>query len=216
MRVVSFNVLAFNTDTDALAEELRHCAGDVVALFEVTDAHLVALEAVLPEHRVLSWPAGAVSGAVVASRFPFASSAVHPGRSIRVELGCDGGPSVTLWAAHPTSPRAQRGGIKAWVYEHEHLREQLAGDASCCLMVVGDLNATPHHRMLRQTLRRGRVGLVRSPLSRGTWRHPVLGWMAALDHIAARGPVEVITTGVGRPAGSDHRPVWADVVIHPC
>jgi endonuclease/exonuclease/phosphatase (EEP) superfamily protein YafD len=214
VRVVSFNVLWTNDDTDAIAAELERLDADVVALFEVTDRHLSELDAVLGPHRVECCPDGAASGAVLASWRPLAASEVHSNRAIRVEIETDGGSPLSVWAVHPTSMRDSVDGVKAWVYEHEHLREQLAADPSDVVVAVGDFNATPHHRLLRQTLRRGRLGLIRHPLAGGTWRHPTLGWLASLDHVAVRGPVTVTGSGVGAACGSDHRPVWADLAVH--
>jgi endonuclease/exonuclease/phosphatase family metal-dependent hydrolase len=54
------------------------------------------------------------------------------------------------------------------------------------------------------------------------WRRAVLGptWPAhrphsQIDHILVRGAVEIVSGGVGRALGSDHRPISVELRIHP-
>ncbi len=218
LRLRSWNVEASN-DPAAVVAGVAAEPADVTALFEPTAAMLEAL-------RTAGIPAAvSLTGRSARGRWPpdyFGVAVLGPVAgvvhrieatcAVRVELpiaGADGRPAV-LWAIRPTAPICSWR-VASWrAFWTAFDRRLRAEDPARALVVCGDLNTTIWHRPLQDlALRHGLRSARRGALG-GTWRHPVLGWRATLDHVLVRG-LAVRDARLAAAHGSDHRPIVVDL-----
>jgi len=87
-------------------------------------------------------------------------------------------------------------------------REPLSDRAGPGAIAVGDFNATAWTPAVRE--------LAAAGWSRATPLVPTWNFVLPIDHVlATRGRWQMEHSGVGPRTGSDHRPVWADLVLRP-
>lgn len=233
LRVATFNVGVGRTKWKTLARVIADLDADIVGLQELTDENAELLGDALAEaypHRFLY--GGGTLGMGVLSRHPFDDverlSSSWPGRdSLRTVVHTPAGP-VTLTVAHPHQPVAVPG-VNGWtayrqdpgfVADIDRLVGAVEGRGTTLL--IGDLNLPERHTAYR-TLRA--AGLVDAFHAAGwgfgvTWPQvrvfhglPVPP-LVRLDYIWCTPDVTPLRAWVGaEDAGSDHRPVVADVRI---
>lgn len=224
IRVFSANLLAFNRDTSAIADEIAACDADVIMLQEFTphwrDALAPRLEDRYP-YQVLA-PQTDCFGVAIYSKWRYAEAprvdvrlGREPAPQIRAVVQTALGP-IVFYNIHLVPPTSV-----TWSTEQ---RLELADLLDCVraetlpLVVSGDFNFTLdslHHARVRDVGLRDVHEIV--GFGRGsTW--PVKRWTRyvpgiRLDHIYISSQLTAVNCGQGVGLGSDHRPVSARIAI---
>ncbi|WP_433065745.1 endonuclease/exonuclease/phosphatase family protein [Dactylosporangium sp. CS-033363] len=224
LRVMCANLLFGRNATLAFVDQLKIDDVDVLAVQELTDEGLAALDdagidALLPHRVVSTAPGGGGSG--LFSRHPIEDPAARslggiPMQQTSATVHVPGAGPVLIESAHPYPPR--QGRVRIW-------QQQIATQAVPSALgppriLLGDFNATLDHAVLRKLLRagyrdaaaeRGRGLAATWPYKTETlpfWTPPI-----TLDHVLIDARIGVREYGT-RPAGeSDHRPVVAELVL---
>jgi vancomycin resistance protein VanJ len=231
LRVMTTNLLGFNTDTAGVLAALRASGADLIALQELNPEQARAIQRELSEeypYQVLD-PRQGVRGGGVISRYPLTPTGEQVGgrwigepQVVQVDVK---GQAVTFIRLHALSGAAQYRAREAAV----RALDEYAARHSGPLIVAGDLNATPlntAHRLLTRHLRDaweaqgwGLGHTFPGALSPGSSR-PVIGgvpvprWLIRIDYILYAHGVAATAAGIGPWDGtSDHRPVLADLVL---
>lgn len=206
----SANLHAYNTDVEAIAASIAASNADVVALVEVGPGlDQRALDVMLAgyPHRAIRGaplhPRAALS--LIASRRPLTDlDLVIPslsvvGAVVETPLG-----PVTVAGAHMTRP---------WPFQiqWEQIRqaEGLSGwvrSVSGPVVVAGDFNSVSSARIGKIIKSDG--GLIPAPGWPGTWPSalPAIGGIT-IDQVYRTPDLALVERNLGRPNGSDHRPV---------
>ena len=213
IRLYSANLWVRNDDLDAIAASIRQADADVVMLIELGDAtapHLDALVGDYP-HRIASArfdrPNGAVRS-VIASRYPLVAlprpdTFEAVGATAMTPLG-----PVNLVSVHLTRP---------WPFEEswgqisqtmalDEMLQNLGGP----VVVAGDFNSVSNARIGKMVQRD--IGLRPAPGFPGTWPAAVPSALAiTIDQVYASPDLAFLSRRLGRPTGSDHRPVVTEI-----
>lgn len=213
IRIYSANLWVRNRDLDAIAASISQADADVVMLIELGDAtepHLDALVGPYP-YRIASpridRPNGAVRS-VIASRYPLTvlpspAGVEAVGARAATPLG-----ALNLVSIHLTRP---------WPFEESWgqisqtmaLDEMLQG-LSGPVVVAGDFNSVSTARIGKQVQRD--IGLRPAPGFPGTWPASLPSALAiTIDHVYASPDLAFVSRRLGRPTGSDHRPVVTEI-----
>lgn len=216
VRVYSANMRALNTDVDAIRLSIFAANADVVVLIEVGDAPAARLDQVLPNHpyRIISPRIDRPSGAarsVVAARWPLSAIRDRPdglhavGATIRTPLG-----PLNVLGVHLTRPwpfQEQWGQISQTM-----ALEAVVSDLSGPVVVAGDFNSVSSARIGRQVQRE--IGLSPAPGFPGTWPSAVPSpFSVTIDQVYRSPDLAVVSRRLGRPTGSDHRPVVTEITL---
>jgi endonuclease/exonuclease/phosphatase (EEP) superfamily protein YafD len=221
LRVMTANLLFGGADAAALIALVRDERVDVLAVQEFTsgaadELDRLGLGELLP-HRQLG-PDEWARGSALYARFPLRDGGVRRnGGGFNQAYGTllvPGAPPVLVESVHPMAPHSLDV-LAAW---RTDLAAQPPATPDGPLRVLaGDFNATLDHAPLRRLLATGYVdaadatgdGLV------GTWG-PYDGDLippVAIDHVLADRRIAVRDTRVHSLAGSDHRPVLAELTL---
>ena len=214
MRLYSANLWARNGDVEAIAASIRAADADVVVLIELGDAPAARLDEVLAgyPHRVATPRIDRPSGparSVIASRLPLAAIADRPDglHAVAATVSTSEGP-VHLLGVHLTRPwpfQEQWGQISQTM-----VLEAIVEDLDGPVVVAGDFNSVSSGRIGRQV--RGDIGLHPAPGFPGTWPSflpSALG--VTIDHVWATPDLAFVSRRLGKPNGSDHRPVVTEI-----
>jgi endonuclease/exonuclease/phosphatase (EEP) superfamily protein YafD len=214
LRIVSANLLHTNTDYDRAVRALSALDAGVVVTCEVTPqarAALRALEAQFPHVLDTCRPNG-LYGIAIFSRFPLTlRSRGEGGDSMPRHLAVDldvGGRIIALVAIHPTNP--------LWLDSAHRIPGEFAATAALCraapaeLVLIGDCNIAGWSHWAR--LLESEAGVGNDRRIRPSWPR----WLPApirlpLDHVWVRGRVQLAAARLGKPLGSDHLPLIADL-----
>lgn len=217
VRLVSSNVLMVNDDPSELVREVLEEQPDILIFQEFTPAVRDRMAATTWLTR-LERPADHSYGLALYSRFPLVDHEfidLHGVDWLRAVLDVHG-QQVEVWNVHtlaPYKPSFHRG----WLLQVPELA-RAAAEVERPLVLAGDLNLTPQHpaydqltEVLDDAYRRcGRAIAWTWPANdvHLTWVPPI-----RIDHVlvSAHWRCAAIREGVG--AGSDHRPVIADLVV---
>lgn len=214
VRLYSANLWARNTDVDAIIASVQAADADIVVLIELGDAPAGRLDEVLAgyPHRVATPRIDRSSGparSVIASRYPLVAirdraDGLHAvGATVRSPLG-----PLNVIGVHLTRPwpfQEQWGQIEQTVALGA-IREDLNGP----VVVVGDFNSVSSARIGRQVRRE--TGLIPAPGFPGTWPSVLPSAVAVtIDQVYRSPDLAVISRKLGRPTGSDHRPVATEI-----
>jgi endonuclease/exonuclease/phosphatase (EEP) superfamily protein YafD len=221
LRVSFANVWRRNTDVEGILRELAVGEPDIVALAEVTENHLDAIEAVFPPS-AYPWrrtdPDGlhGSRGLAVFSRFPMERvekwwTVGHPQLDATVLV--PGAEPFRLLVVHTWGP-VGKSDVRSWRAQLADVSAR-AGDGPT--VMVGDFNATLQHRSLARLVgtRWSDAGTVAFGGWRGTWPAN-RRWRPAMfriDHILVGPEITVRSGHAGQACGSDHRPVNAVLVL---
>lgn len=216
VRLYSANLQALNTDIDSIRASIFAAQPDVVALIEVGDAPAARLSQILEDYpyRIVSPRIDRPSGAarsVIASRWPLTVIRDRPdglhavGATVRTPLG-----PLNVVGVHLTRP---------WPFQEQwgQISEAMALDAVVSdltgpVVVAGDFNSVSSARIGRQ-VRRG-LGLVPAPGFPGTWPSNVPSVFAVtIDQVYRSRDLAFVSRRLGRPTGSDHRPVVTEITL---
>ncbi|WP_373320503.1 endonuclease/exonuclease/phosphatase family protein [Virgisporangium aurantiacum] len=221
LRVLTVNLMGGSVDERALVALVRRLDVDVLALQELTPAGDADLRAA-DLHRYLpyaaSFPLPGVSGSAVLSRHPLTATAHRPLRGGAVQaqatLDVPGARPVEVESAHPAAPWG-RPGMANW---YRDLRAQPPATVDGHLRILlGDFNATLDHVALRRLVNSGYrdAAEVSGTGLRTSWPSQGQRLMApvTLDHVLADRRIGVAEARPYLIAGTDHRAVYAELVI---
>lgn len=214
-RITSWNAL-YTNGAERVAEGVLGCGSDLVVLFEPVSAQLDAVAR------------GGETRWKVAFEVPGDGDDRHAGiaaygnervreiswrdlggmGAVRCELGTGERTEMVVWGFRPEAPTEPERQAR-WRRQMKALREVVAGEVHPC-MLVGDLNSSVWHEPLWQVCAAGKLRRGSRALG-GTWRHPVIGWRARIDHVFASEGVAVRSMRRGDACGSDHRMLHATV-----
>lgn len=210
VRLYSANLWARNGDVEAIAASVAEADADIVVLIELGDAPAARLDEVLQRypHRVATPRVDRASGAarsVIASRYPLSVIPDRPdglhavGAVAQTPLG-----PVNVLGVHLTRPwpfQEQWGQISQTM-ALTAIRRALDGP----VIVAGDFNSVSSARIGRQM--KAEAGLLPAPGFPGTWPAALPAPLGVtIDHVWRSPDLAVISRRLGRPTGSDHRPV---------
>ena len=214
VRLYSANLWARNADVAAISASIRAANADIVVLIELGDAPAGQLGEILKDwpHRVITPRVDRRSGAarsVIASRHPLVPIRDRPdglhavGATVTTPLG-----RLNVLGVHLTRPwpfQEQWGQI-----EQSMALAAIRSDLVDPVVVAGDFNSVSSARIGRQLKRE--TGLIPAPGFPGTW--PSAGPSAVtmtIDQVYASPDLAFVSRRLGRPNGSDHRPVVTDI-----
>lgn len=214
LRLYVANLWGRNADVAAMRRSIVEADADVLVLIELGDAPEARLDELLQgwPHRSVSdrrAGAGGVVRSVIASRLPLEARrlSLREVETAAARVAAPFGP-VEVIAVHLTRPwpfQFQWGQI-IQVMELGRYRAGLEGP----VIAAGDFNSVSTGRIGRQ-MREG-LGLTAAPGWPGTWpaRAPA-PLRIAIDHLYRSPDLVVTSRRLGRPTGSDHRPVIVEV-----
>lgn len=214
VRLYSANLWARNTDVEAIAASIAEADADIVVLIELGDAPAAALDTVLAgyPHRVATPRIDRSSGAarsVIASRFPLEEfdrryDGLHAvAATARTPIG-----RLSIVGAHLTRP---------WPFQYQwgQLSQVQSLDARLAplrdpVIVAGDFNSVTTGRVGRMI--RDETNLHAAPGWPGTWPAALPPPLRiTIDQVYVSDRLAVRSRRLGRPTGSDHRPVVVEV-----
>ncbi len=219
---MSVNLLAINTDTAPIIDEIRQARADLILFQEYTDHWYQALIAAFgADYPYVQYVCRDDSfGAAIYSHRPFVGEVdmelpldggLEP--QIRAVIGLDG-QEAAFYNIHLLPPRSLEYIMSARRQFADLL--DILDRETLPVVLVGDFNATQHSTYARALERKGLVSAHElGGYGRGTtWPvHSFFRWLPGLrlDHVFLGEPLTCTycTTGVGR--GSDHRPVIAKI-----
>jgi len=221
VRVLSANLLAGGGDEQAVLDLVRRLKVDVLALQEFTPSDAAGLAAagvddVLP-HRA-AYPADGVVGSALMSRYPLRDTALRVHRSnftqARATVEIPGVVPVQMESVHPQAPCC-RGVVASW---ERDLRDQPSATVDGPVRVLmGDFNATLDHAALRRLIGTGYrdAAAVSGGGFRSTWPYDEKWFVPGitLDRVLADRRVGVRTARPYRIPGSDHKAIYAELVL---
>ncbi len=214
LRVLQFNTLYDNTQTDLAARVIRAADPDVVFLQEVTDSPKALINLLKNDYPVqLRCGDSAIGGATVISRLPAARDKIDCVESfalsaIRLDLG---GEPITFASYH---------GFWPWPFNQQEGIDKLSGQLAALphpLILAGDFNATTWSEGVHQIARL--TDTAPAPGVRATWLSshlpnalkPLIG--LPIDQIMVSDEFTITSIETLPFAGSDHLPVVADIAF---
>jgi endonuclease/exonuclease/phosphatase (EEP) superfamily protein YafD len=220
LRLMSFNVRYSNPRTDAVVREFNRVHADVVVSVELTRRLIDRLRSNrafisrFPEYVLVP---GAGGGIGVWSRYPLSEpDVVEVGGRASARVTVDvRGRKLRLWAIHTIAPVG--GDRRSWLRALHTFRRQAraARRHGPPLILAGDFNATGGNPSFARLLRDADLRDSHVVVGRGwatTWpaghRFPTF---VRLDHILVPPGIGVRSVREGSAAGSDHRPIIADL-----
>ncbi|MBC6468833.1 endonuclease/exonuclease/phosphatase family protein [Actinomadura alba] len=218
LRVLSSNLQFGRGDAAALVELVRRTGTDVLSVQELTPAAVQRLERAgltrLLPHMVLVDREG-TTGIGIYARHPLRALPPVAGTTYpmpRAELTLPGGVTAEVTAVHPLPPLSDALRRK---WNHDLAALPTAGRGGPAQVVAGDFNATLDHARFRSVLDRGyddaadRVGKGLVPTWGTERREPAL----TIDHVLVSRQVAVRRVDVYSIPGSDHRALFADLIL---
>lgn len=218
-RIVYVNIWDENKDPARVLAFLRTLPGDIVVLAEAGAewrAPLAGLKAQYPYQRLCG---GANTSCQVAilSRIPFDAAGVerpswrHPPIVwARFSAGLMGGEPLTVVGTHVWRPTRNPFTHRFHLAEIGAFVRRTRGP----VIVAGDFNAPVWSQGMQQMMRAG--GLRPSECLLPSWPvWPVNMPQFTFDNVLVSGHLSVSRIGLGSYVGSDHLPVWAEIITHP-
>nr|BFE57827.1 endonuclease/exonuclease/phosphatase family protein [Dactylosporangium thailandense] len=221
LRVMTVNMLYGQAEPDQIVRLVRDGAVDLLAVQEYTAEGRAALRAagleeILPD--AVTFPRADAGGSAVYSRFPLAEQGYRQlaggFMQAHARVRVPGAPEVYVESAHPCAPMG-RASDACWLAD---LAAQPAATPSGPVnLLMGDFNSTLDHKAFRRVVAKGYhdaadlagAGLSPSWPYDNRWYFPSV----TLDHILADKRVGVRKVVIYRVAGSDHRAVFAELVL---
>lgn len=212
IRLVSLNVGGESAEPRRIEAYLRRQDADIVLLLEAGRTLVPMLDRIadLYPHRV-DCMGEQLCRLALLSKQPMTDSHALPRSdttppAIVARLDADGR-RFTLYGVHIARPLV--------LDRHRRDFDRLIGAVEAIegpLVVAGDFNATPWSwEMTRLTLA---TGMVRGRVFGATWpaRRPMVAQFL-IDHVLARGAIDLVEVRSGHPVGSDHLPTIAEISL---
>ena len=210
VRVYSANLFYLNNDTARIRRSIEAADADIVVLIELASDPAASVDELLAgyPHRAASMRLDQTRGpsrSLIASRWPLTVRADPPdglhavAATVRTPLG-----PVNVVGVHLTRP---------WPFQHSWGQisqtmalEAVVRDLTGPVVVAGDFNSVSSARIGKQV--QGDIGLRPAPGFPGTWPSDLpSGLGITIDQVYASPDLAFISRRLGRPTGSDHRPV---------
>jgi endonuclease/exonuclease/phosphatase (EEP) superfamily protein YafD len=214
IRVYSANLFYLNDDTARIRRSIEAADADIVVLIELASDPARNIDQLLAgyPHRAASMRLDQTRGpsrSVIASRWPLAVRADPPdglhavAAKVRTPLG-----PINVVGVHLTRP---------WPFQHSwgQISQTMALDSVVesvegPVVVAGDFNSVSSARIGRQVQRD--IGLRPAPGFPGTWPSDLpSGLGITIDQVYASPDLAFVSRRLGRPTGSDHRPVVTEI-----
>ncbi|GLS00729.1 hypothetical protein GCM10007859_07370 [Brevundimonas denitrificans] len=213
VRVYSANIFYLNDDTARIRRSIEAADADIVVLIELASDPAREIDDLLAgyPHRAASMRLDQTRGpsrSVIASRWPLTARADSPGlhavaATVRTPLG-----PVNVVGVHLTRP---------WPFVHSwgQISQTMALTAVVegldgPVVVAGDFNSVSSARIGKQIQRD--IGLHPAPGFPGTWPDKLPSPLAiTIDQVYASRDLAFVSRHLGRPTGSDHRPVVTEI-----
>ncbi len=221
LRVMSVNMLLGGADPGQIVRLVRDGAVDLLAVQEYTDEGRTALrraglDETLPN--VVAYPRPGVTGSAVYSRFPLVDKGYRRFASdfgqARAGVQVPGAVEVYVESVHPCAPSD---GDRDACWVSDLAAQPAATPGGPVNLLIGDFNATLDHAALREVLAKGYhdaadvagAGFSTSWPYDDRWFIPGV----TIDHILTDERVGVRKVAVHRVAGTDHKAVFAELVL---
>ena len=214
VRVYSANLFYLNNDTARIRRSIEAADADIVVLIELASDPAASIDELLAgyPHRAASMRLDQTRGpsrSLVASRWPLTVRADPPdglhavAATVRTPLG-----PLNVVGVHLTRP---------WPFQHSWGQisqtmalEAVVKDLTGPVVVAGDFNSVSSARIGKQV--RGDLGLRPAPGFPGTWPSKLpSGLGITIDQVYASPDLAFVSRRLGRPTGSDHRPVVTEI-----
>jgi endonuclease/exonuclease/phosphatase (EEP) superfamily protein YafD len=214
VRIYSANLFYLNNDTARIRQSIEAADADIVVLIELASDPVQQIDQLLAgyPHRVASLRLDQTRGpsrSLIASRWPLTARADPPdglhavSATVRTPLG-----PVNVVGVHLTRP---------WPVQHSwgQISQTLALDAVVesldgPVVVAGDFNSVSSARIGKQVQRD--IGLRPAPGFPGTWPGDLPSALGiTIDQVYASPDLTFVSRRLGRPNGSDHRPVVTEI-----
>jgi endonuclease/exonuclease/phosphatase (EEP) superfamily protein YafD len=215
LRIMTFNINAFNAKRAAAVDAIRAGGADLVVVQEAAGSWPKALDALRRDYRHVA-PADVArsQGMMIFSRYPILNieqfqpiSEYYPYLVATLQLPSA---TLTLISMHPPRPLRIGESVDRDVYFSRVADHVQALDGP--VVVAGDLTAVPWSRPFRDMVRRTRLT---SAWSLRPWLSTWPSWAPyvglPLDQILVNEDAAITAVGLGDSAGSDHFPVIATV-----
>lgn len=219
LRLLLLNVGDNNHQAEAVVSLIRDADADVLALVEVDERWLAALEPVLaPYVGRYERPRADAYGMALYSRLALESVATRPlarGSAPTTFARIRPGAATPLWlvVTHAPPPLTSEGAalrdrhLAALADEIE--ARHAAGEE---LVLLGDLNATPWSPAWRDLVERGGLRDTRAGFGlQGTWPARQPGLRIPIDHVLTSPAWATAERRTGPWVGSDHLPVHVEI-----
>lgn len=224
VRVLTANLAKGRADSEALVDLAETREADLVLLQEVSSSKIRQLNrsGFRDDYPYQALDATAdVGGGAILSRWPLrqlASLAV--GRQPRALVAVPGASPIEVVSVHPTAP-IKPGTTRDWDHDYESMPAAASGARP--LVLGGDFNATLDHRNMRELIGTGYrdaadvtgSGFVPTWPSRPKLSTRRLSLPVTIDHVLAEEGILFSDYGVERIVGSDHRAVFAELLVPP-
>ena len=214
MRVYSANLLYRNNDTARIVRSIEAADADIVVLIELASDPASKINQLLAgyPYRAASMRLDQTRGpsrSVIASRWPLTARADPPdglhavAATVRTPLG-----PINVVGVHLTRP---------WPFQHSwgQISQTMALKAVVepldgPVVVAGDFNSVSSARIGKQVRRD--IGLRPAPGFPGTWPDGLPSALGiTIDQVYASPDLAFVSRRLGRPTGSDHRPVVTEI-----
>lgn len=214
VRVYSANLLYRNNDTARIVRSIEAADADIVVLIELASDPALKINQLLAgyPYRAASMRLDQTRGpsrSVIASRWPLTARADPPdglhavAATVRTPLG-----PINVVGVHLTRP---------WPFQHSwgQISQTMALRAVVepldgPVVVAGDFNSVSSARIGKQVRRD--IGLRPAPGFPGTWPGGLPSALGiTIDQVYASPDLAFVSRRLGRPTGSDHRPVVTEI-----
>lgn len=214
VRVYSANLFYRNNDTARIVRSIEAADADIVVLIELASDPASKINQLLAgyPYRAASMRLDQTRGpsrSVIASRWPLTARADPPdglhavAATVRTPLG-----PINVVGVHLTRP---------WPFQHSwgQISQTMALKAVVepldgPVVVAGDFNSVSSARIGKQVRRD--IGLRPAPGFPGTWPDGLPSALGiTIDQVYASPDLAFVSRRLGRPTGSDHRPVVTEI-----
>lgn len=210
VRVYSANLFYLNNDTARIRRSIEAADADIVVLIELASDPARSVDQLLEgyPYRAASMRLDQTRGpsrSLIASRWPLSPRADPPDglHAVAATVQTPLGP-INVVGVHLTRP---------WPFQHSWGQisqtmalQSLVQEMEGPVLVAGDFNSVSSARIGKQVRRD--IGLRPAPGFPGTWPDRLPSALGiTIDQVYASPDLAFISRRLGRPTGSDHRPV---------